>query len=81
MEDRTCHVHVRVTPSLKAEIVRIATKRKMKESEVARMLLDVGLECHKDLERLGLIGVMDLVYFVKESIKEKAKGKQLKLMI
>lgn len=80
MEELTRQVHVRVTPTIKEEIERIAVKRKMSEAQVARMLLEVGAECHKDMERIGLIGVVDLLYYVKQSIKEKAKGKQLKLI-
>lgn len=61
------------------QVKRIATKRKMSEAEVIRMLIGVGIECHKDMENIGLIGVVDLVYYVKESMKNQAKGRQLVL--
>lgn len=55
------------------EIYRIAAKRKMKKVDVVRMMLDAGLGCHKDLERVGLIQLFDLVSWAKEASKEKAK--------
>lgn len=77
MEELTKMVAVRVTPSLKAEITRIAQKRKMKEADVIRMLMQAGAEAHADMEKIGLIGVVDFLYFIREAIKEKSKGKQL----
>jgi hypothetical protein len=63
------------------EVNRIAEKRKMSQSQVLRMLVGVGLECHKDMENLGLIGVIDMVYYVKQAMKAKASGKQMVLPI
>ena len=63
------------------EVNRIAAKRKMSQAHVIRMLVGVGVECHKDMEALGLIGVVDLVYFVKEAMKLKGKGRQMNLPI
>lgn len=63
------------------DIVRIATKRNMTHAQVIRMIVGVGLECHRDMESLGLIGVVDFVYYVKEAMKLKGKGRQLNLPI
>lgn len=63
------------------EIVRIAEKRKLTHAQVIRMIVGVGLECHRDMESLGLIGVVDFVYYVKEAMKQKGKGRQLNLPI
>ena len=63
------------------EVERIANKRKMSQAQVIRMLVGVGIECHKDMEALGLIGVVDLVYYVKEAMKLKGKGRQMNLPI
>ncbi len=63
------------------EVNRIADKRKMSQAQVVRMLVGVGIECHKDMESLGLIGVVDFVYYVKEAMKLKGKGRQLNLPI
>lgn len=81
MEEGKKLVSIRIPISLAAEIERIAQKRKMSVSQVGRMLLDIGASCHKDMESVGVIGVVDAVYYLKEAIKEKAKGKQLKLPI
>lgn len=72
-------VSAKVPLSIIAEIERIAEKRGMTKSETIKMLLDIGASCHKDMEAIGVIGVVDAVYYLKEAIKEKAKGKQLKL--
>ena len=61
------------------EIVRISEKRKLTHAQVIRMIVGVGLECHRDMESLGLIGVVDFVYYVKEAMKMKGKGRQLNL--
>lgn len=75
------NISARVPHSDWLEVNRIAEKRKMSQSQVLRMLVGVGLECHKDMESLGLIGVIDMVYYVKEAIKGQSKGRQLKLPI
>lgn len=75
------NISARVSRSDWLEVNRIAEKRKMSQSQVLRMLVGVGLECHKDMESLGLIGVIDMVYYVKEAIKGQSKGRQLKLPI
>lgn len=63
-----------------AEILRICEKRNMSQASVVRMLVSVGLEVHKDMESLGIIGIVDLAYYVKEAIKTKvASGRQLTL--
>lgn len=63
-----------------AEVERIANKRKMSQAKVIRMLIGVGIEAHKDMEALGIIGIVDLAYYVKEAIKTKAStGRQLTL--
>jgi hypothetical protein len=62
------------------EVDRIAIKRSIPQAQVLRMLLEVGVECHKDMERVGLVGVVDYAYFVKESIKAKIAGRQLNII-
>ena len=74
-------VSARIPRSDYDQVRRIAKNRRMFEAQVIRMLIGVGVECHKDMENLGLIGVVDLVYYVKESIKGQAKGRQLTLPI
>lgn len=61
------------------EIAKIAIARRMTQADVIRMIVGVGLECHKDMEKIGLIGVVDFFYYVKEAMKLKGKGKQLNL--
>jgi len=81
MKEETRVMSIRIPVSLLNEADRIAEKRKMTQAEVIRMCLNVGLECHKDMEFLGLIGAVDLVYYVRQSIKKASSGKQLPLPI
>lgn len=74
-------ISARILESDFQEIDRIATRRKMSQAHVIRMLVGVGIECHNDMEKLGLIGVVDFVYFVKEALKNQGKGRQLNLPI
>ena len=65
------------------EIERIAKKRNLNSAQVIRMCLDLGLECHKDMEKLGLIGVVDFTYYVTKALRDSLgsiKGKQLSLL-
>lgn len=61
------------------EIERIAKKRNMSHNKVIGMLLSVGAECHKDMERLGVIGIIDMTYYIREKLKERPAGTQLTL--
>lgn len=63
------------------EIVRIAKKRGLTHAQVIRMLIGVGVDCYKDMDSIGLIGVVDFVHYVKEAVKSQGKGRQLKLPI
>lgn len=74
-------ISARITGTDFTEVNRIATKRKMSQAQVIRMLVGVGLECHRDMENLGLIGVVDFLYYVKEAMKLKGKGRQMNLPI
>lgn len=42
-----------------SEIERIATKRDMTKSQVIRMCLEAGLGMHRDLEKVGIIRLLD----------------------
>jgi predicted DNA-binding protein len=79
-EEKWMHsISARLPLSDHEEIVRIAKKRGMTQAQVIRMIIGVGLECHRDMENLGLIGVVDFVYYVKEAMKQKGAGRQLNL--
>lgn len=73
-EIKGSYVRFKLTTEQLNEINRIAKKRSMTKSNVFRMMVDAGLHAHKDLERLGLIKVFDLVSWVRESSKNEAKG-------
>ena len=79
MKEETRVLSIRIPVRILKEADRIAEKRKLSQAEVLRICLDVGVECHKDMESLGLIGVVDFLYYIRESIKKSAKGKQLSL--
>ena len=81
MKEECKNIGVRVPLSIVHQMERIAEKRKMTQSEVHRMCLEVGLMAHNDMEKVGLIGVVDMVYYVKQAIASKATGKQLVLPV
>ena len=68
------HVGVRIPVPMLNEIERIAKKRDMNNSQVIRMMLDIGLSCHRDMEKVGIIAAVDFAYFVRKSVKEKVAG-------
>lgn len=61
------------------EMKRISQKRKMSMNKTIAMLSSVGIECHKDMERVGLIGIIDIAYYIREKLKERPAGTQLTL--
>jgi hypothetical protein len=76
-------VTLRVPIVITEEIERIAKKRGLTPPQVVRMCLELGLDCHKDMERIGLIGVVDFSYYVKKVLSDNLgsiKGKQLSLL-
>ena len=77
------NVNLGLTTEQKTEIERISEKRDMSQQKVMRMMLDLGIDLHKDMERLGVIGAVDFAYFVKEALKDrmaKTGKKQLNLI-
>jgi len=72
-------ITIRLSRSEFAEAQRISAKRNISLNQTLRMLVGVGIECHKDMEKIGLIGVIDMAYYVKQAMASKATGKQLVL--
>ena len=80
MKDERHAITARIENTDYAEVQRIAKKRKMSEAHVLRMLVGLGLEAHRGAESIGIVGIVDLAYYVKEAIKTKAStGRQLTL--
>lgn len=83
MSEETVKILLILPESMKDQLDRISKKRRMSRLEVIRMMLELGIDCHKDLEKLGIVPVMDFFHFTRKSIKEKgeefSKGKQLNL--
>ncbi len=83
MKTKKTNLNVQIPVELYEEIQRIAAKRDITISDVARMCLDIGLSTHRDFERCGLIAVLDFSHYVKVAVKDKleqhVKGKQLSL--
>ena len=52
---------------------------------VYRMMLEIGIDMHKDMESIGIIAAVDFTYYCKEALKamnnKVAKGTQLHLPI
>lgn len=77
------NTRIGLTNEQKFEIERISEKRDISQQKVMRMMLDLGIDCHKDMEKLGIISAVDFTYFVKEALKErmaKAGKRQLHLV-
>lgn len=55
----------------KSEIERISLKRNMSQQQVMRMMIDLGIECHKDMEKLGLVAAVDFAYYVRQALRQK----------
>jgi len=76
-------VTVIITSKQQEEIARISKRRGIPKSEIYRMLLDVGIEMHKDMEKIGIITAVDFLYYCKQAItshnSQVMKGKQLPL--
>lgn len=64
-----------IPDDFKIEIERIAKKRNMSQQKVIIMMLDLGLEIHRDMEKAGVVAAVDFLYFVKKTIKDKLKSK------
>lgn len=72
---------VKFEPEIHAELERIAAQRGMNKSQVVRMCLKAGIEMHQDLERLGIITVLDFGTALYKSFKDaKEKGDLEKLV-
>ena len=69
---------LRLDPGIIAEIERIAEKRQMNKSQVARMVLKAGLEMHQDLEKVGVIAMLDVGTALYKRFKESERKGELK---
>jgi len=58
----------------KREIERISKKRDMSQQKVILMMLDLGIEIHKEMEKVGIVAAVDFLYFVKKTMKERLKS-------
>lgn len=76
-------VTLKVPAEILAEIDRISKKRKMSKADTYRMMLEIGIELHQDLEKVGLVAAVDFAYYCRQAIKAQvdkiAGGKQLTL--
>ncbi len=69
MEQETRALSARITPHLSDEIERIATKRRMTKTQVVIMIMELGVDLHKDLENVGIISAVDFAHYVKQGLK------------
>ena len=78
-------VTILLTDEIISEVARIAKKRDMPKANVYRMMLELGIEMHKDMESVGIVAAVDFAYYCKEALKamnnKVAKGAQLHLPI
>ena len=78
-------VNMMLTHEIISEVERIAKKRNMPKANVYRMMLELGIDMHKDMESVGIVAAVDFAYYCKEALKamnnKVAKGAQLHLPI
>jgi predicted peroxiredoxin len=60
-----------LTAFQKSEIERISLKRDMSQQKVMRMMIELGLELHRDMEKVGVVAAVDFAYYVKHALKAK----------
>ncbi len=71
MPEERKNVLIAIPIATKEEIKRIAEKRKATQQQIFRMLLELGIEVHRDMERVGVIKAVDFAYYVKKAVREK----------
>lgn len=78
-------VTLRMPLEIVSEVDRIAKKRRMTKADAYRILLEVGLSMHQDMEKVGLISAVDFLYYCRQALKTQndkvCKDKQLPLPI
>ena len=78
-------VTIMMTDEIISEVARIAHRRGMPKARVYRMMIELGIDLHKDMERVGVVAAVDFAYYCKEALKSMnnkvAKGTQLHLPI
>lgn len=76
-------VSIKMPDNLIDEVERIAKKRKMTMAEVYRMMIELGTEIHRDMEKVGVVAAVDFIYYCKQALKAQndkvAQGNQLRL--
>ena len=81
--ERKVHVNFTAPKAMTEEIERISQKRNIPKAQVYLMMIDLGIDCHKDLERLGIVQAVDFAHFIKTALKDKLKKdgpKQLSIL-
>jgi len=61
-----------ISERMDSDIKEIKNKRGMSQAQVTRMLLDIGLEVHRDLSNIGIVRLVDVVYRLKSALKNIA---------
>lgn len=77
-------ISVTLPPEMISEVERVAKKRNMAKAAVYQMMIDLGLDVHRDMERVGIIPMVDFAHYVKTTVREKlektGRGKQMELL-
>jgi hypothetical protein len=71
-------IQIYIDRDMKNEVDRIAKKRKISSSAVYRIMFDLGISCHQDMEKVGIIAAVDFAHFVRKALKDKMENKELK---
>lgn len=62
-------LQVNISERMKADIEKIMGKRGMTQSQVVRMMIDLGIEVHNDLSRIGVVRVVDFFTSCKKALE------------
>lgn len=75
-------IHTILADEIYSEIERIAEKRDMNIANTVRMLLKGGISMHQDMEKVGVIRLIDFIDYVKSaSKKERAEYEPTQLSL
>ncbi len=68
-----------VSQSQIEKVTRIAKRHGIPKSQVYRNMIDVGLELYEDMEKIGVVKIVEFTGKVKEMSKDWQNKKQPKL--
>jgi len=82
--DAVSQIGVRITDEDRARLQRIAKRQKpgheQKLADVSRKMLLLGIDVYEDLEKCGIVRVVEFVDEVKRTMREAKRPRQLSIL-